>query len=520
VSPSPSTAPAAGEFTHRQRTVIFIGLMLAMFLAALDQTILGSALPRIAAEFEVGAEISWLASAYLLAATATTPIYGKLSDVYGRRTLLRVAIVTFVAASVVCALADRFALLVAGRLVQGLGAGGLSTLALTTVADIVPPRERGRYQAYNSSAWLLASLLGPVLGGFFADYVSWRYIFWINVPVGAVALALAHFGLRALPVRRERRPVDVLGAVLIMAASTAALLVTSLGGGDVAWSSPTVLSLAVAAVGLAGLAVVQERRATDPILAPHLFTNRGFATCNAVSAFAFVGFTAYLPIYFQLVHGVSALNSGFLVLPSFLIWPLVSVPVGRIVAATGRYKLFPLMGTALSAGCVLLLAFVVTPATPLWVAVTLTGLVSVGAGAVGPVILLAGQNAVEPRDVGAATGAYSFFRNLGASFGLALLGTMAVAGMDARVKLIPGHETLGAKPGAELLHAGATAIDLAPPAIREAVIAAMAGSFDTVFMTVAATLIVAFAAVCTLQEVPLRTSSAHAERENARRAAE
>jgi EmrB/QacA subfamily drug resistance transporter len=519
----PSPPPASGELTHRQRLFVIVGLVLAMFLAALDQTILGTVLPSIADQLGGGTEISWVISAYLLSATVTTPIYGKLSDLYGRRALLRIAILLFVIASVLCALATTLAQLIAARLLQGVGAGGLVTMALATMADIVSPRERGRYQGYNASAWILASVMGPVVGGLFAEYLSWRYVFWLNLPAGLAALAAAHFGLKVLPVRRVRHRIDYLGALLIMAAASCVMLVVTLGGADLPWQSPAIIGLASGALALTVFAIIQERFAPEPIFAPHLFHNRAYIICNLVSmlsAVAFVGAMAYLPVYFQLVHGASATDSGLMVVPSFLLWPIVSVFASRAVTTTGRYKIFPIIGAALALVSVLLLAFT-SAHTPLVIVLTLTTIMSIGAGAVGPIVMLAAQNAVEPRDLGSATGGFSFSRNLGASFGVALLGTIAVAGMDWRVKLIPGSDALGLRPGVELLRAGTDAIARTPEAIREPVISAMAASFSGMFLTAAAALALALLAVLYLKEVPLRTTSPLAERAEAvKRAAE
>lgn len=511
----PASVPASSDLSARQRRLILTGLMVAMFLAALDQTILGTALPRIAADLGSGNEISWVISAYLLAATITTPIHGKLSDLYGRKLLLQSAIVIFAGASLACALAQTLPQLVTARLIQGIGGGGLMTMAITVIADIVSPRERGRYQAYNATAWAVASLAGPALGGLFADVLSWRLIFWVNLPLGVAALLATQSALKVLSVRRVRHAIDYLGAILIASAASAAMLAATLGADGVyGWTSPQVLGLGLAAFVLGAGCVLQELHAREPILAPRLFRNHAFMTANGVSitsGAAMMGVTAYLPVYFQLVHAISALDSGLLVVPIFFAWPLSGAIVSRMVLRNGRYRIYPIVGAACALAGLILLAFT-DSTTPIAQIVALSVLVGIGGGCIGPILVVSMQNSVPATDLGAATGGFSFFRTLGGSFGVALLGTIAIAGMDSGVRAIPGHESLGDRPGAQLLHAGAAAAAAAPAAIRDAVIRAIDAAFETMFIAAAVLMALAVIIAWLVREVPLRTTSGIDER--------
>jgi EmrB/QacA subfamily drug resistance transporter len=311
----PATEPA---FSHREVLGILSGVLIGMFLAALDQTIVATALPTIARELNGAEHLSWIVAGYLLTSTASTPVYGKLSDLFGRRALFRFAIVLFVLASALCALAQSMPQLILARALQGLGGGGLITMAQATIADVISPRERGRYQGYISGVWAVASVGGPVLGGFFAEYLSWRWVFWINLPLGLAALGIAHLSLRRLPRQRLARPIDYPGAVLLVGAVTALLLVTSWAGVVAPWTSPTILGLALAGVALVALFIVQELRAAEPLLPPRLFRDRVVRIANIASfitSMAMFGATVFLPVFLQVVMGISASRSGMLVIP-------------------------------------------------------------------------------------------------------------------------------------------------------------------------------------------------------------
>ncbi len=483
--------------------------MLGMFLAALDQTIVATALPRIAADLRGVDRLSWVVSAYLLSSTAATPIYGKLSDLYGRKRMLQVAIAVFLTTSVLCAMAQTMGQLIAFRALQGLGGGGLIAMAHATIADVIAPRQRGRYQGYIAGVFATASILGPVLGGVFADHLSWRWVFWVNLPIGIGALAVSQQALRRLVPRGVRHEIDYPGAVLIVSAVCCVLLVTTMGGNEAAWDSPLILGLAAAAAVLFLLCVRQERRASEPVLPPRLFANEIFVFANLINLLTSVGMIGgivVLPLFLQLLYGLSASDSGLMLIP-FTATGIVSVvTTGRLMAATGRYKRFPLIGAAVSVAGMALLAQVGAD-TPIALAAGAIAIAGLGPGFVMPVMITAVQNAVDPRDLGTATASVSFFRSLGGSFGVALFSAVLIARLNMLVGSLPGHEALGAAPGIALLHAGADALQLAPAALRPAVLAAIARAVHDVFYVAGGLALATWVAVLFLREVPLKTTA-------------
>lgn len=506
------TADAPVTFTRRQIAVIMVGLMLGMSLAAFDQMILGPAIPKISSDLPGALEISWIVAAYLLTTTAVTPIYGKLSDLYGRGALFQVGISIFVIASALCALSTSIEMLVASRALQGVGGGGLIMLAQATVADVVSPRERGRYQAYFATVWILASGLGPIFGGVFADYLSWRWVFWINVPLGIVALLVSRTTLKALIRKGVRHKIDYLGAILLVTATCCLLLVTTMVGNGMAWDAPVILELMGAAVVLFGLAVVQERRAVEPILPPRLFHNQSYVLGNITSATysaTMLGAITFVPTFFQMVYGFGASESGFISAPMFLAMPISNVIGGQITAATGRYKIFPVVGLALSTVMLALMAFC-TPSTPLVIPMIESTLCGVGIGLVGPILLLGIQNAVDPRDIGSATGSFAFFRNLGGSFGVTLFGTILISCMDRALRTLPGP--VGIDSGAALLNAGADALRQMPEALRTTVAEGISTAYSIMFISGAIGTGIAFLSVLFMRELPLKTVTGVAER--------
>jgi EmrB/QacA subfamily drug resistance transporter len=496
------------RFSHRERVVILIGLMLGMFLAALDQTIVATALPRISSDLHGIEHLSWIVSAYLLTSTAATPIYGKLSDLYGRKIMLQIAIVIFLLTSILCALAATMGQLIAFRALQGLGGGGLLAMAHATIADVISPRERGRYQAYIASTFAVSSVIGPVLGGLFVDHLTWRWVFWINLPIAVGALVLSELTLKRLVARRLRHRIDYPGAVLIVAAVCCVLLVTTMGGNEAAWDSPLIAGLAAGAVVLFALCVVQERRASEPILPPRLFADRVFliaSMVNVLTSIIMLGGIVFMPLFLQLVYGLGAGDSGLMLIPFTGATVVAAISAGRLMAATGRYKIFPLVGvTLILAGMVWL--SMVTPATPL----ALTGgamvLCGLGIGLVMPILVVVVQNTVETRDLGTATASISFFRSMGGSFGVALFSAVVIARLNSLVGAVPGQAVLGASPGITLLHAGAQALDLAPAAIRAPVTAAITQAFHDTFLVGAGLALLTFVLALILREVPLRTT--------------
>lgn len=494
--------------SHREILRILSGVMLGMFLTALDQTIITTALPTMAAELGGVEHLSWVVSIYLLTATVSTPIYGKLSDIYGRRPLLLTAIAIFLVGSALAALAQTMPQLIGARGLQGLGGGGLITLAQTVIADHVSPRERGRYQAYMGSVWATASVGGPMLGGFFVDHLSWRWVFWINLPVGAGALLLCWLALRHLPQHYERRSIDYPGAVLLTLAVTALLLVATWGGSQFPWLSPQIFGLSGAGVVLLSVFALQELRAPEPILPPRLFRNDIFRAangCASVVSMVTFGTTMLLPIYLQLAAGMSAGRSGMLMAPLTGASVIGAFSSGQIMRHWGRYKLQPLVGLSLATLALILLAImrVDASATLIGLALALFGL---GVGASFPVMLVAIQNAADPRDIGAATSAVNFFRSMGGSFGAAVLWSVLIIAL-ARKLAGDGATTLPEN-AIGLLQGGAEAFTNLSPALKATLLPALGSAFHVVFAIAAVLNLIALAIASVLREQPLRTTSA------------
>jgi EmrB/QacA subfamily drug resistance transporter len=435
-APTPEVARAAlpaPAFTHRQIVTIMIGLMLSLFMTTIDQTIFSPALPRIAHDLSGGASISWIISIYLLSSTAVTPIYGKLSDLYGRKLILQIAMTIFILGSILCALAMTMTQLIAFRLLQGAGGGALMPLAFAVAGDVVPARERGRYQAYFSAAFGAASVIGPMLGGWFADQLSWRFAFWINIPLGVAAMIIAEFALRGLKAKRLHHRIDYAGGLLIVGAASCIMVAITLGGRELAWQSPLLLGLAPLGFVLLIAAIVVERRASDAMLPPRLFRNPTFVIANLttmLSSMSVIGATVFIPNFFQTVYGMSAKESGLAIMPFLLLWTVCSLAVGRRVAKTGRYRFLPPAGLALAVVAMIGLA-TVAPTTPLWFAILEVGLLGIGAAPVFNVMLVGMQNAVDRADLGSATSANGFVRSLGSAFGVTLFGALLSAGASA-----------------------------------------------------------------------------------------
>jgi EmrB/QacA subfamily drug resistance transporter len=460
--------------THIRLT--FAGLLLAMLLASLDQTIVATALPTIVHDLGGIDQLSWVVTAYLLAATVSMPLWGRVSDLYGRKRLFQAAIVVFLVGSALSGASETLGELIAFRALQGLGAGGLMTLAMAIVADIIAPRERGRYQGYIQMVFVLASVAGPLLGGLFTDQASWRWVFYVNLPIGAVALAIISTRLH-LPVKRERARIDVLGAALLGGALTAILLVTTWGGRQYAWASPEIIGLAVAAVVLLLGFVAQERRTAEPILPLRLFREPVFNVVAIVlflTTCAFFAAIVFLPLFLQRVTGATAVESGLLLLPMLLAGTVSTAVIGRVVTRTGHYKAFPTVGLGLMSAGLLLLSRLDANASHVTVA-AYTVVFGLGFGMVSQLLVLAIQNAVDQRDIGIATASANLFRALGGSVGAAVFGAI----FASRVS-----------PGAS---AGA-----------------IADGLDTVFLAAAPVAALGLLAVLFLKERPLRGPSAKA----------
>ena len=502
---------ADASLSRREVLRILSGVLLGMFLSALDQTIITTALPTMAADLSGVEHLSWVVAVYLLTSTASTPIYGKLSDLYGRRSLLQGAIAIFIGGSILCAIAQSMPQLILARAFQGLGGGGLITLAHAVIADHVSPRERGRYQGYLSGVWATASVGGPVLGGLFVDHLSWRWVFWINLPIGALAYLLCWRALRHLTRPSQSRSIDYLGAALLTSAVASLLLVATWGGTQFSWLSPQILGLGLGGLALLALFLIQELRAVEPILPPRLFRNAVFRTSNTISflvAMVLFGSTMLLPIFLQIVTGMSPGRSGVLLAPLMGATVVSSFITGRIMQATGRYKRLPLLGLTLAAAGLALLA-TMTATTPTAAIAGYLGLIGIGFGFTFPVMLVSVQNAADPRDIGVASSAVNFFRSMGGSFGAAILWTVLIVALEHR--LARGG---GAVPedSLALLRGGPEGLARLAPELRAAVLPALGYAFHVVFAAAAALAAVALAVAATLEERPLRTTTTAADR--------
>ncbi|MEX6508336.1 MDR family MFS transporter [Jiella sp. M17.18] len=494
--PAPSTAPQAPLPPQPVRTV-FGALMLVMLLASLDQTIVSTALPTIVGELGGLEHLSWIVTGYLLATTIVTPLYGKLGDVLGRKIVLQTAIVLFLAGSALCGLSASMGQLIAFRAVQGIGGGGLMVTTMAVVGDIIPPRERGRYQGLFGGVFGLSTVLGPLIGGFFVEHLSWRWIFYVNLPLGILAVAVIGWALRA-PGQRRRPRIDVGGAVLLAVALTALVLLTSLGGHTFAWTSAPMLALAAATIAAIGGFVVAEQRAAEPILPLELFGNRVFAACCAVGfivGLAMFGSVTYMPLFLQVVRGASPAHAGMQMTPMMAGLLVSSIISGRIISRIGRYRFFPIAGTALTTVALALLATLGTQ-TAAWTASAYMLVLGIGLGMVMQVLVLAVQNAVDYRHLGVATSGTTLFRSIGGSVGVSLFGAIFAGDLASRL----GQTG----PGTLIAAHDPAAIAALSPAARAAYLDAFVGALHPVFWAAAGVALLGFALTWLIEEVPLR----------------
>ena len=422
--------PPHAPLSKQEIGSIMAGLMVAMFPGALDATIIGPAMPTIGRELGDIEHLPWIVTAYLLVSTAVTPLYGKLSDIHGRRIMLLWAIGLFAAGSVFCALAPSMILLALARALQAVGGGGLVSLAMTIVGDIVPPRERPKYQIYTSIMWTTSSLLGPVLGGFFADRWHWSLIFWINLPLCLAVLLMTNTKLKLVPRHERPHALDFAGAALLVVASVLIQLVLSWGGTRYPWSSPTILGLLLAAIVAVGLFVWRLRTASEPLIPLTLLSNRIVLTASSavgVTMGMFVGLTIYVPIYFESILGLSATASGLGLLPLMVCTTIGAMTAGRVMSRMRHYKLVPMIGLLLAA--IALIPIFLQPVGLSVLSIELLfALVSIGVGAVFPVTTVSVQNAVAVHELGTATALITFMRNLGGAAGVAIFGTIVIGG--------------------------------------------------------------------------------------------
>ena len=495
--------PASGTTTvpARQLRLVMAGVLLAMALAALDQNIVNTTLPRMAADLGGMAHLSWVVTAFMLTSTTTTPLYGKLSDIYGRRMLFFVAIIVFLVGSMLCGAAQSMAEIIAFRALQGLGAGGLLVLAQAAIGDVVSPRERPRYQGLFTGTFALASVAGPLLGGFITSALSWRWVFYVNLPVGLLALVMIAVGLRSRP-SGKARPVDYAGSALLTGATATLLLLLTWGGTEFPWLSlPSAGLLAITALTSA-LFIRQELRAPEPLIRLPLFRNQIFARGVAVGgmmAFAMLGSTVFLPLYFQLVLGMDPAVAGLMLLPQVLGMLFSSIIGGRIVARLGRNKPFLLAGLGLEAvalGSLAVFAYISVPAPAFLVSMGALGL---GMGIGMPNLTTAVQNAVAYRELGAATGAMSFARSLGGALGVATSGTI----MSARLAAFAGQP--GGLSVAALSQQGAQALAHLTSTQQAGISAAYRTALTGCFLLSGVVMTVAFILVLGLPERTLRS---------------
>ena len=521
---TPAADPPSSGLSHRQILLVFSGLMLGMLLAALDQTIVATALPKIVADLPGLEHLSWVVTAYLLTSTASTPLYGKISDLYGRKNVFQFAIVVFLLGSVLAGLSQNMGELIAFRAVQGMGAGGLLTIALAIIGDVVSPRERGRYQGYFGAVFGLSSVAGPLIGGFLTErhhlgplVTSWRWIFYINLPVGVIAFLVVQSVLRLRFVRHDHK-VDYGGATLLVTGVTALLLVTVWGGkageGGYAWGSWQIAGLAALGVVMLALFVWREQRAAEPILPLRLFRNPVFSVANAIGfiiGLAMFGAIVYLPLYLQLIQGASPTASGLLLTPLMLGVVASSVGSGRLITRLGRYKIFPIIGTATTAVGFWLLSHLDVDTSRVVVSLDMV-VVGLGIGAVMQVLVLALQNSVEHRDLGVATSSAGFFRSLGGSFGTALFGAILTGQMRDYVAQHAPSNGGGTVPFSGLTGQALRRLHATAPRLADAITNGFVHALRDVFLTALPITVVAFGLSLFLREVRLRDRAHVGER--------
>lgn len=489
----------------RDLYVILGALMLGMLLAALDQTIVSTALPTIVSDLHGAEHLSWVVTAYLLASTAATPLWGKLGDQYGRKRLFQVSIVIFLVGSALCGLSQNMTQLIAFRAMQGVGGGGLMVLAMAIVGDVVPPRERGRYQGVFGAVFGVSSVLGPLLGGFFVDNLDWRWVFYINLPIGVVALIVIAAVLHAKEVH-EQHKIDYLGTALLAGATVCLVLMATWGGTQYPWGSAEVIGLGVGAVALAVGWFFAERHAAEPVLPLHLFRQPVFTMCSAlgfVVGFAMFGALTFLPLFLQVVHGISPTMSGVHLLPMVLGMLFTSILSGQMITKVGRYKIYPILGMAITSLALFLMSKM--DETTANITMNLYFLIlGLGLGLVMQVIVIAAQNAVPYKDLGAATSGVTFFRSIGGSFGVAVFGSIFTAGLNSHIADIAKAGKLPAGFNADTAAQNPKVIKQLPPDSQAAFLHAYSEAIQTVFVWAVPVAVIGFLLSLFLREVPLR----------------
>jgi EmrB/QacA subfamily drug resistance transporter len=491
------------EPVQRERIrLIFGALLLVLLLASLDQTIVSTALPTIVGDLGGIQHLSWVVTAYLLASTIAGPLYGKLGDQYGRKIVLQAAIVIFLIGSALCGLSQNMTELIGFRALQGLGGGGLLVTTIAVVGDIIPPRERGRYQGFFGAVFGVSTVIGPLMGGFFVDNLSWRWIFYVNLPVGAAALVVIGAVFRARST--EGRPsIDYLGAAVLAGALSSIVLFTSLGGTTYDWGSAPILVMMVAGAVLLVLFPFVEARAAEPIVPLELFRNQTFALTSAIGfivGLALFGSITYLPLYLQIVKGHSPTESGLQLTPMMAGLLVTSILSGNLISRTGRYKPFPIAGTAIMTVAVYLLSRL-DVGTPTWIAAADMVLLGLGLGMVMQVLVLAVQNAVDYRLLGVATSGSTLFRQVGGSLGVSAFGAIFANRLgDELASRLPPHAHVSTV-------ANPAVIRHLPPALHRPFVEAFAVSLRPVFLAASVISLLAFLLTWRLREVPLKGSA-------------
>ncbi|HWD85672.1 MAG TPA: MDR family MFS transporter [Solirubrobacteraceae bacterium] len=503
---STTTGEAQVAVTGRRLWLIIAALLAGMLLAALDQTIVSTALPTIVGDLGDASHLSWVVTAYLLASTASTPLWGKLGDLYGRKLFFQAAIVIFLVGSALSGLSSSMSELIAFRALQGIGGGGLLIGAQTIIGDVVSPRDRGRYQGLFGAVFGVTSVIGPLIGGVLVDDLSWHWIFYINLPLGIAALAIT---AAVLPnqLSRVHHVIDYLGALLVALAATSLVLLTSLGGTTYAWGSAPIIILGVLGVLLIGAFVAAERRAAEPVIPLNLFANRVFSASSAIGfvvGFAMFGSITFLPLFLQIVKGVNPTASGVRLLPLMAGLLLTSIGSGQLISRTGRYKIFPVLGTAIMTLGLFLLSRLGTGTSTLLASVYMF-VFGIGLGGVMQVLVIAVQNAVEYKDLGAATSGATFFRSMGGSFGTAVFGAIFANLLGGNLR----SALHGVKLPAGLASASVSPSELArlPASVHSGYVHAYATSLQTVFLVAVPIAAVAFLLTWLLPEVPLRKTA-------------
>jgi EmrB/QacA subfamily drug resistance transporter len=504
-SPGPGEAGAASTSQYadrRQVMIVLPGLLMAILLAMLDQLIVGTALPRIVGSLGGVTHLAWVVTAYVLASTVTTPFYGKLGDMYGRKKLFITAIVIFLVGSALSGLSQDMAQLIMFRALQGLGAGGLMVGAMATLGDIVAPRERGRYMSYMMVVMMLATIGGPLAGGFITDSFSWRWIFYINIPLGGAALIYL-LAVLHVPAKKVSHKIDYLGGGLLAVAAIAVILFATFGGSEYAWGSVQIIGLGLIAVAATIGFIFTETRAAEPILPLHVFRNRNFSVAMLLTFFtgiAMFGAMTFLPLYQQTVQGASAVVSGLMLTPMMLGVTVTSILSGQITTRTGKYKLFPILGGAIMAVGMFLLTRlgVGTSRTTSGLYYIVLGL---GMGFLMQMVSLIAQNSVGPRDMGVASSARMFFQQIGGSLGVSAFGALFASRLTDSLRSAVGSGVHVNVSGGQL---DPTVVNKLPPAIKHDVFYAIAHAVQGVFEWAAPTAVLIFLLALLIKEVPLR----------------